>query len=329
MLLGIFSHNKGSKGKLQRDLVRRTYLSLPLFLERFDVTTIPLRHARICSLNDYRQNTIERPEQCQIIYTFVIGGNNTEMNAQWEFLGSATPGRSLTIQVSDPEPDSVYLNVEENMDFRKTRTWLQYASSEIPTEINIVAKVDAETLLYPKILLQEIEVALTTPDTLVFGGSEMINDRKHDNTNRGIFFLSKHIAQRISDNRQTNRWKVIQRFLKSYQSSKDIATGQLIEALGNADVTWLDIPDGKAWVNRKELKGKQEYLMKWDEYIMTLIAHDRLTKTERKYGECTEPYLHRRDSMFLDSIPMAEAKKLFSLLLAQKIASCKNNSSIL
>ena len=320
ILLGIFSHNKGSKGKLQRDLVRRTYLSLPLFLERFDITTIPLRHARICSLHDYRQKTIQQPEQCQILYTFVIGGNSPENNAPREYLGSATHGSSLTIQVSDPEPDTVYLNVEDDMDFRKTSTWLQYASTEVPTEINIVAKVDAETLLYPTIFLQEIEAAWTTPDTLIVGGSEIKNNGKHDSAHRGVLFLSRQLAQNVSGNQHTTDWKAI-------QSSKNIEKGQLVKAVGNADVTWLEVPEGTAWINRKEMKDKQGFHMKWGDYVMKLIAHDRLIKMEQKYGECPEPDLHGRDRIFLDTIPMTVAKQLFSALLAQKNSFCKNNSN--
>jgi hypothetical protein len=277
----------------------------------------------MCSLQDYVDKTIEQPEQCQLLYTFVIGGN-PDPNAPLEYLAPESPHRSLTINVSNPERDVVYLNIKENMDHGKTNTWMHYASKYIPPEINIVAKVDTDSLVFPNVIAQEIEAALTTPDSLIYGGTLINNDRGSTYMQGGFYFLSTTLARIISINRQ-DRWDVIQGYWKKYrfQRPEDLETGEFVKASRQPNVTWLDIPEDKAWVHRKELKEETGFLIKWEKYLMYLIVEDRLRKMEQQYGECPDASA-QEIRPYLDTVTSDEGKELFSHTLDQKLSYCRN-----
>lgn len=325
ILLGIFTYDK-PKGAMQRDLIRRTYLALPTVMERHNVTTISLRHSRICSLQDYWQKRIVQPDECQLLYTFVIGGNKN-VKAPLEYLAPVKPGQSLTINISDPEPDVVYLSIKENMDLGKTNTWFHYASKMLPPEITVIGKVDTDSLVFPNMVLKEMEKAISTPDTLVYGGSQIDNDRGHSYMQGGFYFLSRDIARRISTGRE-DRWTVVRGFWEKYryQRPEDVETGQLVKAFGGPNVTWIDIPEDIAWVHRKQLKEEEGFLSWWDEYVVDLVASDRLSKLEKEYGRCPNG-LSGRDKPFLDSIDLPKAKTRFSRLLGERLLICKETEN--
>ena len=98
---------------------------------------------KLCSLQTYLSLS-PPPKKCQIIYTFVVGGNP---HAGTEWL--ATNGVSRTMdarQMLKHEHDILYLNIKENMNDGKTESWFEYASSQLIT-IDYVAKVDSDTLV--------------------------------------------------------------------------------------------------------------------------------------------------------------------------------------
>jgi hypothetical protein len=327
MLLGIFSVGN-PKGIERRDLIRKTYLSFPTFLEQHNITTIPLRHARICSLYDYWHKTITQPEQCQLLYTFVLGGA-TDERAPVEYL-TLEAGRNMTVDPStipNAEPDTTYLNIRENMDFGKTNTWFKYASTQLPQDdlqIDMIAKVDTDTLLYPDVLLEEMESRLKDV-SLVYGGSVVDNDKGHHYMQGGFYFLSRLIAERISAGRD-DRWEVVQAYMPSYrhQRPEDVETGQFVEAFGGEHIYHMDIAENKAFVHKRRLKEDKIYQQWWDQYGEQTIAKDQLSKIQTKHQtDCPSQRVLAQERDIVQ-IPSAAVRSRFDSLLDELITRCHN-----
>jgi hypothetical protein len=121
-LFGIFSTNE-AMDELRRDPIRSSYLrSYKMLKELGNVNTI-------CSLSDILQGKLATPNDCRIIYTFVLGGG--DKNAPTELLQAKT---SNEMTVSKPgsirdRHDMLYLNVRENLNEGKSPTWFKYATT--------------------------------------------------------------------------------------------------------------------------------------------------------------------------------------------------------
>ncbi len=325
MLLGIFSIANDA-GKERRDLIRRTYLSLPRFLENHGVSTIPLRHARICSLDEYWRQSIPHHEQCQLLYTFVLGAA-ADPKAPVEYL-TLEPDRPMTVNVStllDPEPDVTYLNIRENMNFGKTNTWFKYASNMLPEslQIDIIAKVDTDCLIRPNILLDEMEHRIV-PGRMVYGGSEIHNDKGHHYMQGGFYFLSRYLAQLITLGRD-DRWHIILEFMPFYrlQRPEDVETGQLVKHYGGDNVDRIDIQENFAYVHNKKLKQERFFLEYWDTYSDDLIAQDHLTNIQRKHNtNCPSPEVLAEEGLTLPTVPVGAAKR-FEELAIDLVEECQ------
>jgi hypothetical protein len=132
-LLGIFSNFASSDELLYRKQVRKL---LPL-------------HPNLCHIND-----MQRDKDCEIIYTFVIGGRDSGRTQQLKapFLLGAASRESLceSHHIDDClHPDMTILNVRENSHQGKSPSWLAYGAS-IADSMNVefIAKMDSDVLLY-------------------------------------------------------------------------------------------------------------------------------------------------------------------------------------
>lgn len=147
-LFGIFSTLRHDD-YIRRDIIRRTYLSSD--------------PRRICTIKQLP----EKP-QCQIVYTFVVGANETgamdlvdsppsslvvdlKLNPLWDQFGDEIP----------QEEDVTYLNLQENMEYGKSPSWFLYANTLIDDlSVDFIAKVDSDTLVFPNRFLDEFAIFL-------------------------------------------------------------------------------------------------------------------------------------------------------------------------
>jgi len=152
MLLGIFS-TESTKERARQTLIKNTYLSLPKFIARYNVTTVPSRFSRVCSLYEFWHGNLTEREECQLLYTWVMGAaKKTDPHATTEYLHLELD-RPIIITAPNSDPNTTYLNIIENMNEGKSQTWFKYASTQIPDDlgIDLIAKVDTDCLLYPTI----------------------------------------------------------------------------------------------------------------------------------------------------------------------------------
>lgn len=159
-LLGIFSRQKD---KELRQLVRSTMLGPDL---------PESTRSRLCSLQEYLLAP-EKKDGCQIMYTFVIGGN-----ASGSMSYKASNATKLLIEnktFTKQEPDSILLNIRENMNQGKTPSYFYYASTLLDRGIDYVGKADLDTLFSVPQLLDFINQELPPryPDPHIFGGFMM------------------------------------------------------------------------------------------------------------------------------------------------------------
>jgi hypothetical protein len=144
----------------RRKVVRETYLS---YYKESDEPN------RICSLADIQSHKIPL-EDCQIAYTFFLGGNP---NGPTELVKPNASFPMVMVDAPKDEDDVVYLNIKENMEDGKSQTWLKYASMVVQDfPFDYVAKADSDTLLFTPAFLQYAEEALPARpnNTRTYGG---------------------------------------------------------------------------------------------------------------------------------------------------------------
>ena len=107
---------------------------------------------RVCSLPEFRARPLDTRYECELIYTFVLGGNPDAPST--ELVDDSRP-----MEVQKPVtysnttdlnwPDMTLLNIRENMNEGKSQTWLKYGA-EIAQEygLDYVTKCDADSLLH-------------------------------------------------------------------------------------------------------------------------------------------------------------------------------------
>ena len=143
-LLGILCQLNDTK---HRQMTRSTMLGPDL---PEDVKT------RLCSLHDYLHDSTVA-STCQILYTFVVGGNASAPAAYPE---AATDLVVENSTLSSLEPDVVLLNIKENMNEGKTPSWFHYTSTLLHRKIDYVAKLDLDTLVSIPQLLEFVNKEL-------------------------------------------------------------------------------------------------------------------------------------------------------------------------
>jgi hypothetical protein len=119
--------------------------------------------SKLCSLQQYQ---IKPDAACQVIYTFVVGGNP---NAAEEWAGEGDMIMDAAKMLKH-ETDILYLNVRENMNGGKTPTWFDYASKQ--TQFDYIAKADSDALISIPSLLSYIDRDLPpgNQQSKIYGG---------------------------------------------------------------------------------------------------------------------------------------------------------------
>jgi len=105
---------------------------------------------RVCSLPDFKSLPINERYRCQIIYTFVMGGNphaTPELVDDSRPMLATKPVKGLSTDLNDA--DVTLLNIRENMNEGKSQTWMKHGA-EIAEEYDLdyVVKCDADALLH-------------------------------------------------------------------------------------------------------------------------------------------------------------------------------------
>ena len=105
---------------------------------------------RVCSLPDFKARPSDERYQCQLIYTFVMAGNPEAPPVLVHHERPYEVTRPISGRSKDlNEPDTILLNIRENMNEGKSQTWMKYGA-EIAQEYDLdyVTKCDADSLLH-------------------------------------------------------------------------------------------------------------------------------------------------------------------------------------
>mmetsp|Transcript_21971 Transcript_21971/g.32452 ORF Transcript_21971/g.32452 Transcript_21971/m.32452 type:complete len:360 (+) Transcript_21971:92-1171(+) len=214
-LLGIFT--------VLQDVSRRKLIRETMLLQR-DLPDDSRQ--RVCSLQDY---IATNSTKCQIIYTFVIGGN-PQASPEWH-ADSYLPRTLDPNTMLKHEKDIIYLNIKENMNEGKTASWFDYASSQHP-ELDYIAKADSDALISIPQLISHINGRLPPGNEhpKVYGGflneyeacggaGELCDKIRGKVYMSGQFYwLSQDLARYISQDKVRSR-----PFSKTHNEDTDLA----------------------------------------------------------------------------------------------------------
>ncbi|GFH56562.1 hypothetical protein CTEN210_13038 [Chaetoceros tenuissimus] len=136
VLIGIFSASGIEKYDHRREYIRET--------------AVNPEEEHLCSLQEYMYRVDHNEKgieiDCEIIYTFVIGGANDFERP--EDHGDDEPLTLTQDRHDNSEADCTYLNIRENMEEGKLATWFKYASQiGYQYGIDYVMKADDDTVL--------------------------------------------------------------------------------------------------------------------------------------------------------------------------------------
>ncbi len=286
MLLGIFSM-ESDRERHRRSLIKNTYLSFPKFMDRYNVTTVPIQFTRICSLREYWQGSAPHRKQCQLLYTWVIGAaKKSDPSATTAYL-NPKKDKPMTVHPSGiSDSHATYLNIIENMNEGKSQTWFKYASSQIPEDfhIDLIAKVDTDCLVYPTILLAEMErirkeMNLSYPFHNIYGGSRQ-QGADLSYMQGGFYFLSTDLARYITSD-QCDRNRIIEEYMPQYNNERaeDVEISRFIRTYPG-HIFEMEIPRETAYYHNRKMKGDNYYRENWKSYIASIVAKDRIMKVQ-------------------------------------------------
>ena len=182
-LIGIMS-TRSKEGEDKRKLTRDTYLHNKSF----------------CPLQDLINNG-PLHSKCTVYYTFVVGGaGDTAPTDHWGDSPITLP------PATDEEKemgDIVILNIQENEEIGKSRTWFKYAASLMQQghPIDYVAKVHKDTLIGPQFLTDLIRNDLPPSpfNTRTYGGRPWANLKNAVMfATKAFYFMSSDLALYIS-----------------------------------------------------------------------------------------------------------------------------------
>jgi hypothetical protein len=298
ILLGIFSMN--TEGDFERrKVIRDTYLSYyksPHHKHGAENLTSSFLN-RICSLNDLQTGTLETPEDCQLVYTFVVGAANSSnhSDAPTQLLDDSRPMLVDRTLIPNSEDDVTYLNIRENMNEGKSLTWFKHASSNIAKELrfDFVSKVDTDTLLYPENILATIEQRLryshkTPRPNRVYGGVKVgLIWRGYRYMQGGFYFLSTELASFITSKECSNRSQIIAEDVTRFgQRTEDAEIGLLVASYPGR-IQWLDFQvPGLAWFHHQIMKGEQGFDQNWENFLAQEEAHILFKELRKQHNGC-------------------------------------------
>jgi hypothetical protein len=250
------------KDAIHREVIRRTYLS-------YDSD-------RICSLSEANQ----KANSCQILYTFVVGANP---NAPMDLVDYKNASHPLTLEgpLDDDSPfetDVTYLNIHENMEDGKMPSWFYYANTLVQDyHIDYIAKLDSDTLLFPKAFFHFVDTILPQPqqhpikrvyggipyDSLNCGGyrREYCGDMVGATYMSGeLYFMSADLSDFITSpdfNREAVRLPI-----------EDMCTGNFVHSYPKPILEAVVAPHHKLWEHGDHLKEPEDYERRWDQHVI-------------------------------------------------------------
>jgi hypothetical protein len=376
MLLGIFTTNSTSEA-IRRNLIRKTYLSTYKTFEKAKLKEG--RIDRICALadllsaeqnesstgdnnnNNNNNNTRSRGnsmDDCLLVYAFVMGAmdpsNTTAPTDLLELEASEDSSNNREIMMmmynvdrsgyNNYERDVVYLNIRENMNDGKTVTWFKYASSVLPSTlgIDLIAKVDSDTVVFPRLLLQELRETLENqhhirrPARRVYGGSNQVvrEGAKVHYMQGGFYFISRDVAQKITS-KTCPRSEIVQRvvFDPGYRRSEDREMGHFVDTCANQHHNRTKDDDEEGNIRKvvlrpdssarheRSFKDANRFRVKWKDIFSNDMANLRYNEVRQKYADSngcppTEEAKSNELAWFDKLEKMVRVKARFSKLLA-------------
>lgn len=244
ILMGIFTTNT-EEDTNRRRLIRKTYLQTYQILREVGLTSDVETPGSLCSLADLLENKGHAMETCSIVYAFVMGAwDKSNTTAPTDLTLFEDESVTYTVDRSfseDYERDVVYLNIRENMNFGKSETWLRYASTILPRTtklgIDLISKVDSDTVVSPRQLLSDLASSVFTQDRIkhlsvtgVYGGaSEVGRSNQVHYMQGGFYFFSLDVARHITS-KSCPRSQIIQekRFDRGFERSEDVDIGNFV-----------------------------------------------------------------------------------------------------
>lgn len=326
ILLSIFTTDS-QKDFARRNMIRKTYLSMYKTFEGYGLDEG--QYDRICALSDLMQDASNpRMEQCRVVYTFVMGGidaSNTTAPTDLLENDDSTVPYVLPPTDSTLEQDVLRLNIRENMNEGKTTTWFKYASTMLPENLGItlIAKVDTDTVVFPRTLLEEVEMlAMASSHDKVYAGvEEVARSGEVPYMQGGFYILSRSLAQEITSD-TCPRSLIVQRTTtdRGFERAEDRELGNLVEECGRGKlgdhVQTLFLARNSAGHQRR-YKDANGFRVKWKEGLADEIATLRLKALRTKYNNkegCppTAQALAEDLSWFEEHDKLARAKGRFS-----------------
>ena len=255
-LMGIMS-TRSKEGEDRRKLTRDTYLKDPSF----------------CSLQDLI-NQGPSHSKCSVYYTFVVGGGGD--NAPTDHWGDSP----ITLPPATAEEkemgDIVILNIQENGETGKSRTWFKYAASLIQQghPIDYVAKVHSDTLVGPHLLTDLIRNDLPPApfNKGTYGGRPWANLKNQVMfATKAFYFMSIDLALYISQINYEDTKAILDYGKKSPRSNReeqDIAT--LAFSIGKPS-NWMNFDKYNFW--RYPMTDEEQWRREWDKGINLQPEH--------------------------------------------------------
>jgi hypothetical protein len=328
MLLGIWSMDSPEEAQ-RRILIRNTYLSLDKRLQEVNVTNLARTRTRICSLVDLQVGNLAGPEDCQLVYTFVVGAaNKDDLEAPTERVdGEMTVDRSSQ---PDYERDVTYLNIRENLKTGKTATWFGYGSSSMiadSLQIDLIAKVDSDTVVYPTRFIDLLEREqlsrnnnTSDPARGIYGGHLRPGSGYYKG---GLYFMSKDVARNITS-ADCDRSKLKQEDLKKWDHpAEDRLTGYFVQKCAGSSHQ-MSLMKGVGWDHLPSLKKSKDFRVAWEVFLDKQIAKEKFQEVVQKYYPNNDCLPDEVFSVALGQISdnSTRIRKRFSKLVKQSKAHC-------
>ena len=263
VLIGIFSASGIAKYDHRREYIRNTFVNP--------------EEEHLCSLQEYMyrvdHDEIESLEECEIIYTFVIGGG--KWGERPPDHGDDEPLTLTQDSYGNSETDCTYLNIRENMEKGKSATWLKYASLiGHQYGIDYVMKVDDDTVTSVTNLVQftRDELPPAPYNTRIYGGPPRPSVSAQTMYAAGeLYFMSLDLAYYVGNELTAQERAEMRTAIKSIEDL-DMATYVYSHPY---PIKYLNLNLWKIWEHSQKTKKENFYKYKWAKMRIRKQTHQR------------------------------------------------------